>query len=116
MMDGHEVEAVARRVAELLRNEPAEFEPLIDAAEAARRLRVSRATIYAKANELGAVRLGHGPKARLRFDPRRIRDALPTMQAADAGRAPSRSARRRRRQRTKADSQPLLPIRARIPQ
>jgi hypothetical protein len=94
VMDGAEVEAVARRVAELLRRH-VEPEPLIDAAEAARRLRVSRATIYAKANELGAVRLGHGPKARLRFDPRRIHDALAAMRAADPGPAQWPSARRR---------------------
>ena len=115
-MNAVEVEAVARRVAELIRNHAVESEQLIDAAEAARRLCVSRATIYAKANELGAMRLGHGPKARLRFDPRRIRDALSTMPAADPARAPSRSAQRRPRRRAQTDSRPLLPILGRIPQ
>jgi hypothetical protein len=115
MMDGSEVEAVARRVAELLRRHVAEPERLIDAAEAARRLRVSRATIYAKANELGALRLGHGPKARLRFDPSRIHDALPARPAEGPGPARWPSARRRRR-RARSDGSSLLPIRGRIPQ
>jgi hypothetical protein len=38
----------------------------------ARRLGISRATVYAKANQLGAIRLGSGKRARLRFDPARL--------------------------------------------
>ena len=43
--------------------------PLMDAAELARWLRVSRSTVYANANRFGVIRLGDGPRARLRFDP-----------------------------------------------
>ena len=42
--------------------------PLVDAAELARRLGIERSWVYAHASELGALRLGRGPRARLRFD------------------------------------------------
>lgn len=41
---------------------------LVDAATLADRLGVARSYVYEHADELGAVRLGDGPKARLRFD------------------------------------------------
>ena len=41
---------------------------LLTAAEVAERLHVSRAYVYEHASELGALRLGDGPKAHLRFD------------------------------------------------
>lgn len=71
-----EIEAIVDRVAERLKAEEAESrrsgEPvLVDAATLARILGVSRATVYAHADELGAIRLGTGSHARLRFDPRR---------------------------------------------
>jgi len=42
---------------------------LVDAAELARLMGVSRDHVYRRSAELGAVRLGTGPRARLRFDP-----------------------------------------------
>ena len=63
------VEAVARRVVELLA--PAMGAPrreLVTAAEIAKRFHVDRSWVYGNASRLGAVRLGSGPKARLRFD------------------------------------------------
>lgn len=69
------VEAIAERVAELLRGE-ATTPDLIDAAEVARRLGISRATVYERAGELGAHRIGDGPRARLRFEPERIAERL----------------------------------------
>jgi hypothetical protein len=50
--------------------------PLVDATELARLLGVSRAFIYEHADALGAMRLGTGKKARLRFDPVATREAL----------------------------------------
>lgn len=41
---------------------------LIDAAELARRLGIARSTVYANARRFGAIRLGDGPRAPLRFD------------------------------------------------
>ena len=63
------IEAIAQRVAELLTpRSPAEpASALIDAGELARRTGVSRTWIYQHAAQLGAIRLGDGPRARLRF-------------------------------------------------
>lgn len=77
------IEAVARRVAELLDASSADqsavpnrITDLVDAAEVARRFSLSRDYIYSHADELGVVRLGTGPRARLRFDPERVLEAL----------------------------------------
>lgn len=74
-LDPISVEAIACRVAELLRDEPRDAE-LIDAIEVARRFGVSREFVYEHADDLGAVRLGDGPKARLRFAPELVRERL----------------------------------------
>jgi hypothetical protein len=63
------VEVLARRVAELLRHDPAPGVELVDAAELARRLGTERSWVYTHAIELGAVKLGGGSRPRLRFDP-----------------------------------------------
>jgi hypothetical protein len=70
------IEAIARRVVELLRTE-AEEQParLTDAATLARELGVERDWIYSHANDLGAIRLG-GPRGRLRFDREIVRERL----------------------------------------
>lgn len=41
---------------------------LVDAATVAERLGFSRDYVYAHADELGAIRVGSGPRPRLRFD------------------------------------------------
>jgi hypothetical protein len=63
------IEAIARRVVELLRTHDSPERPsrLVDAATLARELGVERDWIYANAERLGAIRLG-GPRGRLRFD------------------------------------------------
>lgn len=70
------IEAIARRVVELLRTE-SEARPvcLTDAATLAQELGVERDWIYAHADELGAIRLG-GPHGRLRFDQEIVRQRL----------------------------------------
>jgi hypothetical protein len=77
-LDDDDIEAVAARVVEMLRREqrPRAAPDLVDAATLARTLNVDRDWVYAHARELGAVRLGDGPKARLRFDPVRARATL----------------------------------------
>lgn len=106
-------EAVADRLAERMADlgAPPPAEPLIDATEVARRLGVSREAVYAHAEELGAIRLGDTPKARLRFDPARV----PAYQAgesepAENGTPPKPTASRRR-----LASAELLPIRGERP-
>ena len=66
-----EAEAIAQRVAELLRSTETGTR-LIDVAAAAKLLGTSTTFIYEHKWELGAVRLGKGPKAPLRFDPARL--------------------------------------------
>lgn len=108
------VEGIARRVVELI-GDGRPVVGLIDAVEVARRLGISRTTVYEKADELGAVRIGSGPRARLRFDPALIEQRLagtrPTPSAEPAG---GRRARPPRRRRAK-DAAGLLPIRGEAP-
>lgn len=74
-LDAQSVERIARRVAEILRSEPSEpAEKWLTAADVATRYSVSRSWVYDHAEVLGAVRLGAGTKARLRFDPARLRE------------------------------------------
>jgi hypothetical protein len=50
----------------------------VTAAELAQILGVTRDFVYSHAAELGAVRLGTGPRARLRFDPESVVERLTT--------------------------------------
>lgn len=104
-LDSATVEAIALRVAELIGNTDTTACKLIDAAEVAHRFNVSREYVYEHATELGAVRLGDGPKARLRFSPERVVEALSPQPFAPTTGQPSR-----RRQRRKASSVELLPV------
>jgi hypothetical protein len=61
------VEQTARRTLELLRDEPARG-GLVDAVTVANALGVSRACVYAHADELGGKHIGAGPRGRLRFN------------------------------------------------
>lgn len=81
-LDAATVEAIAERVAELLAPTVNDSE-LVDAAEIARRFNVTRDYVYEHATELGAVRLGDGPRARLRFDLERVVEALAPRPFAD---------------------------------
>lgn len=68
-LDPETVDAIARRMVELLDQQGLRKRELVDAAELARRLGIERSWVYSHAIELGAVKLGGGPKPRLRFDP-----------------------------------------------
>ena len=67
----------------MLREQPDQPRGYIDAATLARALSVEREWVYLRARELGALRLGDGPNARLRFDLERARAALAEMNARD---------------------------------
>ena len=71
-----DVEAVARRTVELLRGERAGSFALVGARELAGQLGVSVDYVYEHASELGALRLGGGRKARIRFEVDTARRAL----------------------------------------
>jgi hypothetical protein len=49
--------------------------------------RVTRAWVYAHAEELGAIRLGSGPKPRLRFAPDLLGERLASRSASEGSRA-----------------------------
>jgi hypothetical protein len=88
---------------------------LVDARTLAARLGVARDFVYSHAGELGAVRLGEGPRARLRFDVERAAAALESC-SAGRGSQPAESAvvgpvRHRRRASRSGSSARLLPIR-----
>lgn len=101
-LDPATIDAIAERVVELLHDQGAAGDELVDAAEIARRFGVSRDYVYERAQDFGAVRLGDGPKARLRFDPDRVAEALNTPPAPKPRRV-------KPRQRRRADVE-LLPI------
>jgi hypothetical protein len=73
------IEQIAQRVAELLAGGtvPAGAPAgLVDAGTVARHFGLTRGWVYEHAGELGAIRLGDGPKARLRFDLAAVEAAL----------------------------------------
>lgn len=71
------VEALARRVAELLAA-PKSRQPerLVSAKVIAEQWGVDRRWVYEHADQLGARRLGSGPRPRLRFDPTEVGERL----------------------------------------
>lgn len=114
-LDDESVERVAQRVAELLRAAPPVSPPkMVSAAELARAMGVSRDWCYRHAAELGAVRIGDGEKARLRFDlDATVASwvACPSSKRAQEEEAPAkRPVSRRRKRRSAGTGAPLLPI------
>ena len=72
-----DVERIAARVAELVGDARPADEPEWVAADAiAKTFGVSRAWVYANADALGALRIGHGQNGRIRFDPRQVRERI----------------------------------------
>jgi len=96
-LSADDVEAVARRTVELLRDDRPSTFALIDARELAGQLGVSVDYIYEHATQLGAIRLGNGRRARIRFDLATARDALEATRPRPRGRPADVGARRRGR-------------------
>src|SRR3954471_197185 len=67
---------IAQRVLELLGDRNGDEVQLLTVAQVARRFQVHPSWVYANARRLGALRLGTGPKAPLRFDPGRVAQAV----------------------------------------
>lgn len=115
-LDAATVDAIARRVAELLTAGHTETDhtgALIDAAEVARRFGLARSTIYDHADALGAIRLGTGTRPRLRFHPDHVAAALAAERRTDPEPQPTTPRPRRPRQRDghTASGAPLLAVR-----
>jgi hypothetical protein len=96
-----DLERLAELIADRLagRQLPAESSRLVDAATLADLLGVTRATIYERADDLGAIRLGDGPRARLRFDAEQARAALSKQPDSPPAPAPAPAPRRSSRAR-----------------
>jgi hypothetical protein len=92
------LEDIARRVAELLVDRVREPFRLIDSHTVAGMLGVSEDWVREHAAELGAIRIGDGPKGALRFDTARVRA---TLERRRVGR-PAEHRRRRSAQRRRS--------------
>jgi hypothetical protein len=109
-IDGAYVDAIARRVVELIHtDDQADIgRRFVDAATLAGELGVERSWVYEHARELHAIRLGSGPRARLRFNPPAVRAVLDRQApdlppaTANAGRPTSASGVRRTRSKSRA--------------
>lgn len=123
MIDERDVERIARRVVELLdeRDGPPATSTdvagrgLVDAETVAVRFGVKRGWVYEHAAELGARRLGEGPRAPLRFDlgevERRVASCSGGRASEEAAEPVAKRDRRRSRPRRAGTSAGLLPIR-----
>jgi hypothetical protein len=105
------VDRLAARLGGLM---PERVEPLVDAVEIARLFGRTRSWVYEHAGELGAVRLGSGPRPRLGFSPGRVaahfeQASKPTPVTVPRP-AQTRRTRRRRADRTASGAE-LLRIR-----
>jgi hypothetical protein len=106
------VDAVARRVVELLREEGVvsrEGPRLLTVAAVSEEFGVSADWLYANARRLAAIRLGSGPRARLRFDRATIADRIAKVASHAARDRSSQRGKQRRGTREGADGD-LLPI------
>ena len=117
-----DVQAIALAVVALLPEQPAATAAtaLIDAAEVARRFGVSAEWARDHSEDLGAVRLGDGPRPRLRFDPARVSAALTGRSAgersglrAESAPAPNPPRRTRRRSGSVLDTLPVRELQPR---
>jgi hypothetical protein len=115
-LDAASVEAVARRVVELIRSEGGSptARGLVDAATLAAELGVERSWVYAHRVELGAIQLGTGSKPRLRFDVEVAREVLARSAASESRESKTPTSTRglgRPRRKRMAGGPGLLPIR-----
>src|SRR6476469_7335084 len=83
-----DVAAIAVRVAQLLRSSERAGE-LADTEGVASMLGLSPEWVRDHAGELGALRVGDGPRGQLRFDPRRVRQSLVRLRITDPLPSPS---------------------------
>lgn len=110
-LDPQTVEAIARRVVEILEGRGLQQRELVDASELARRFGIERSWVYSHAIELGAVKLGNGAKPRLRFDPQIAVRVLRRVDGKPAADPPARSGKRAGQPQGSEGKVELLPIR-----
>jgi hypothetical protein len=100
-----DVEAIASRVAELLRNE-SRLGHHVGTTAVATMLGVSSDWVREHAAELGAIRVGDGAKGALRFDVKRVKEALDQRRLG----RPNRARRRRPGPARRSVGVELLPL------
>lgn len=112
-LSDEDIDAIARRMADILHETRQSAPALIDAGEVARRYGVSREWVYDHAGLLGALTLGDGARPRLRFDPDRVAAVL----GRSSSSAPTETTRAPKKRATDSSSAPQagsrLPIRGR---
>jgi hypothetical protein len=88
---------------------------LLTPAELAEWLNVERSYVYEHAEELGALRLGDGPRARLRFDLDEVRRRISCFEGrqSDTRDPAPQAVRPRRRRRLSGTNVELLPVHGR---
>lgn len=108
-MSPEELDTLAARIADVLGPQHPTRLPLLTVDQVAARLNVAPDFVYRHQAELGAVRLGPGPKAPLRFEPEAVEGFL---RRADPP-VPSKPGRKRAgtRVRTRVDLLPVGPKR-----
>jgi hypothetical protein len=107
------VDLIAQRVLQMLGDREGDEVQLLTVAQVARRFQVHPSCVYANARRLGALRLGTGPKAPLRFDPGRVALAVEDQgvpSGRDVGRTPSRETASSRSGPAARRQRGLLPI------
>jgi hypothetical protein len=111
---GDVVDAIARRMLELLDERDAQPSGFVDAKTLARTFGVSTRTVYEHAAELGGVQLGEGDRRLIRFDVQKAREAWIPCDTSERSVTEIAPPVREPRRRTRPAAQPagkLLPVR-----
>ena len=106
-------ELVADRLAARLDGAGRAPAELVTAAHVAQRFGVCAEWVRGHADELGAIRLGDGPRPRLRFDVATVAKRLAACSQSEGSQAPDPAPRRRsplRARPASASGRPLLPV------
>lgn len=104
-MHPEDLALLAELLADELADRPAPLPRFVGVPEVAEMLSLSRDAVYEHADDLGAVRIGSGPRAALRFDVDRLLRQLRRPEREDV---PCASGSPRRRPSRRAPSAPLL--------
>jgi hypothetical protein len=111
------IEQIATRVATLVHRQqqrqqaeqPHEPTGMLTVTQLAQHLNLNRAWVYEHADELDAIRIGSGPKARIRFDFQTAKAAL-AQHRTNKTPAPALAEPKRSRRRPAPADAPLLPV------
>ena len=103
-LESGDIEAIVRRLAQLVGPRAG----LVDAKTVAAALHVERDWVYAHAHELGAMRLGGGPKARLRFNLLEVHQRVAALAAQADKPPPDEPPRRQPRRSAKVSGVKLI--------